>query len=719
VTARPGGGTPHRGPAPLGPGPRVRLVLALHFHQPVGNFDTVFEDAVRLAYKPIVEHFERHPGVRAAFHVSGCLLEWLERHDRGILDRIVALVGAGQVEPLGGGFYEPILPVIPRADALDQLARLSSWWRRRAGVRPRGAWIAERVWEPALAVLLADAGIDYTILDDQHLRFAGLLDPRFHGVFVTERAARPVIFFPSDFTLRYMIPFKPVETLREHLASAASTLGDDGGPGPILTYGDDAEKFGLWPDTHAWVYGEGWLEKFFALLEDPTGPAEALAPRDALATRPQARKVHVPNASYTEMLEWALPAASVPPYASVRAAAVEREGAEVARAFVRGSLWDMFLARYPESDHLHKHVLWTSRRARALPAGTRARATAIGAALRAECNCPYWHGLFGGIYYAHLRHALYQAVLEADAVLAARDKKEVAVVAADIDGDLEEEVIVRTGRLQAFFRPADAGVLAELDDLATRFNVTNVVSRWRESYHAGHDVTHAAAGDGGVASPHEREVGVAESDLAGRTFDTRPLRGLRDFSAAGAFDSEGLARFDGMNFAEGRARSWRAGPRGFTLRVAQPGLTATRTITAEDGGTLRVEWDVETVDGGWFGTLLCLSLLTPRDEARSRLVVDDSGGEHRGAPGDPIVVEAARRLVLEDRVFGFALEAEFAPGARLVAAPIETLQRAEVRYESAYQGTMFALCWPASVARRAGAGPGLRLRFTDAGSAGA
>jgi alpha-amylase len=711
-------------------GARVRLVLALHFHQPVGNFDTVFEDAVRLAYRPIVEHFERHPGVRAAFHVSGCLLEWLEHRDRTFLDRLVALVGAGQVEPLGGGFYEPILPVIPRADALEQIARLSSWWRRRAGVRPHGAWIAERVWEPALADLLADAGIQYTILDDQHLRFAGLLDERFHGVFVTERAARPVIFFPSDFTLRYMIPFKPVDTLRAHLESAATTLPAAGSQvsagsaaaageaGPILTYGDDAEKFGLWPDTHAWVYGEGWLEKCFALLEDPAGPAEALAPRDVLATRPVARKVHVPNASYTEMLEWALPAASVPAYASVREAAVERGGVEAARAFVRGSLWDMFLARYPESDHLHKRVLWTSRRARALPAGTRARAAAIGAALRAQCNCPYWHGLFGGIYYSHLRHAVYRAVLEADALLAARERREVAVVSEDIDGDLEDEVIVRAGRLQAFFRPADAGVLAELDDLTTRFNVANVVSRWRESYHAGADLTHGGTGDSGVSSPHEQKVGVPSADLEGRTFDTRPLRGLRDFSASGPFDPDGLARFEGMTFAEGRPRSWRAGPRGFTLRVAQTGLAFTRTVTAEPGGSLRVAWDLDAIEGEWFGTLLCLSLLTPRDPERSRLVVDASGAEGRGDPGESIVVESAARLVLEDRVFGFALAIEAAPAARLVAAPIETLQRAEVRYETAYQGTMFALCWPASTARRPGAGPEIRLRFSGVGSAG-
>ena len=57
-----------------------------------------------------------------------------------LLDRVLALVARGQVEPLGGGFYEPILPVLPRADALDQLGRLRDWWTRRVGRAPIGAW---------------------------------------------------------------------------------------------------------------------------------------------------------------------------------------------------------------------------------------------------------------------------------------------------------------------------------------------------------------------------------------------------------------------------------------------------------------------------------------------------------------------------------------------------------------------------------------------------
>lgn len=691
---------------------RVRLLLALHFHQPVGNFDSVFRDAVERCYRPLLECFERHPGVGAALHLSGCLIEWLEAHDRTLVDRVLALVASGRAEPLGGGFYEPILPAIPRADALDQIERLSAWWRARAGVVPRGAWLAERVWEPSLADLLAEAGVEYTILDDQHLRFAGLLDERFSGLFVTERAGRPLAFLPSDFRLRYLIPFRPLEAVRGHFEDLAAD-----GREWVLTYGDDAEKFGLWPGTHQWVHGEGWLEKFFALLEED-GPVRAESPGRWIAGRPPARKVYVPSASYTEMLEWALPASSVAAYGRVRSAAQAGAPAEHVRAFVRGPLWEMFLARYPEADHLHKHVLWTSRRARALPAEDPRREEAITSVLRAECNCAYWHGLFGGIYFPHLRHGTCASVLAADAILAEAEPAGVRVEALDLDGDREIEVIVRSRSAQAFFRPSDGGTLVELDWLPSRFNAANVVSRWKEAYHEGADQTHAPAGPSPLPSPHEQAVLVAPDALRGRHFDALPLRSLRDFWSPRPPAAADLAGFADLALASGRLEGWEVSESGFRGRAAVGPLRSEREVSMDAGGALSVRWRIAprppeeggAEAGGWFGTLLCLTLLTPRAPDRALLAAAESGEEARSAPGDPLERERIARVTLEDRAFGFALDLLPDPPARAVSAPIETLQRSEDRIEAAYQGTIFALCWPV-----AGEGgrlePGLRIRF--------
>jgi 4-alpha-glucanotransferase len=80
---------------------KVQLVLAIHSHQPVGNFDFVFERATEQCYSPFLTVLERHPQVRLALHYSGPLLEWLESNRPEVIDRIGKLCERGQVELLG------------------------------------------------------------------------------------------------------------------------------------------------------------------------------------------------------------------------------------------------------------------------------------------------------------------------------------------------------------------------------------------------------------------------------------------------------------------------------------------------------------------------------------------------------------------------------------------------------------------------------------------
>ncbi len=134
--------------------PRISLALALHNHQPVGNFGWVFAEVFERAYEPMIAALERHPGVRLSLHYTGPLLDWLVAERRDAIERLRALVERGQVEILGGGFYEPVLASLPERDRVGQLVRMGDELERRFGQRPRGAWLAERVWEPDLPTSL-------------------------------------------------------------------------------------------------------------------------------------------------------------------------------------------------------------------------------------------------------------------------------------------------------------------------------------------------------------------------------------------------------------------------------------------------------------------------------------------------------------------------------------------------------------------------------------
>src|SRR5438309_9043948 len=77
-------------------------------------------------------------------------------------------------------------------------------------------------------------------------------------------------------------------------------------------------------------------------------------------------------------------------------------------------------------------MLRTSRKVHALRAGSRRRRALVDL-WAGECNCPYWHGVFGGIYLPHIRRATFGHLIAAD--VRAEQNRRVAGTIADLDGD--------------------------------------------------------------------------------------------------------------------------------------------------------------------------------------------------------------------------------------------------------------------------------------------
>src|SRR5438094_793728 len=183
----------------------VHLGLLFHNHQPVGNFPWVFQQVYEEAYLPMIEALERHPKVRLSLHYTGSLLDWMEEAQPEFLERIAHLVKRSQVEIVGGGYYEPILPSIPDKDKIAQIRRLTERISRDFGAEATGMWIAERVWEPGLPRLLREAGIEWTNLDDVHFKNVGLDEKDLYGYYATEDQSSILKVYATSKLLRYTI----------------------------------------------------------------------------------------------------------------------------------------------------------------------------------------------------------------------------------------------------------------------------------------------------------------------------------------------------------------------------------------------------------------------------------------------------------------------------------------------------------------------------------
>ena len=97
---------------------RLRLVLALHDHQPIGNFDGSIEQSYQDSYLPFLELFKKYDSLKIALHTSGSLMDWLEDHHPEYVDSLAELASSGRIEILGGPYYEPILAMIPSRDRI-------------------------------------------------------------------------------------------------------------------------------------------------------------------------------------------------------------------------------------------------------------------------------------------------------------------------------------------------------------------------------------------------------------------------------------------------------------------------------------------------------------------------------------------------------------------------------------------------------------------------
>jgi alpha-amylase len=478
----------------------LTLSLVIHNHQPVGNFDHVFAEATDKAYDPMLEALEGHPGVRIALHYSGSLLDWLSANRPEHLELLDDLVSREQVELLTGGYYEPILVTVPDADKISQVRKMTDFLLERFGYPATGAWVAERVWEPHLPKPLAEAGVEYTLLDDTPFKMAGLTDDDLFGYYVTEEQGFPLKVFGNVMHLRYAIPWRPVEEVIDWLREQARTH-----PGGVAVSGDDGEKFGLWPHTWNHCWGEnGWVERFFAALEDNADWLYTRPLGEVAAEQAPLGRVYLPCASYEEMMRWALPPDAFITLSRVEQALKEHDRDDI-RRFLRGGSWRAFMRRYEEVNQMHKKMLWVSRKVHAIAPGE-ARDRALDHTWSAQCNCAYWHGLFGGVYLFHIRAANYAHLIAAEE-LADQETREsetwVDVERGDLDADTRDEVILNTDQQVLTFKPSYGGALVEWDWRDRGYNLLNTMTRRREGYH---QALRKAAQEGRLFLPDEEEI---------------------------------------------------------------------------------------------------------------------------------------------------------------------------------------------------------------------
>ncbi|MFH1415166.1 MAG: alpha-amylase/4-alpha-glucanotransferase domain-containing protein [Elusimicrobiota bacterium] len=506
---------------------KVDFIFGLHFHQPVGNFTEILENAYRDAYLPVISTFSRFENIKLNLHISAPLLEFFLSEHPDFLANIKELVKQGRIEMLGGGFYEPILISIPKRDIEGQISMMEDFLDKHLAAKSRGIWLTERVWEPHIPSLLKDTHAEYLAVDDTHFIQAGFPPDSLNGYYMTEDAGNKLGIFIISKELRYSIPFHPVKGIMKQFRRYAQSAHDT-----LVCMLDDGEKFGVWPNTKEWVYGNNWLEDFFRSLEENSSWLSTHTLSGYFDTHKPAGKAYLPACSYSEMLEWTIPVKGAQYINAVKQTLRDHGLLKETEKYLTGGIWKNYFFKYPESDYMHKKMLYLSNRLDKEAVNFPDKDLlheAYSYLFRSQCNCSYWHGVFGGIYLSHLRNAVYENLIRLHNVLDTIKHKGqpfISVENKDMDCDGSEEILIDTDKMFASIKPSEGGMIAELSDKDTCFNLLNTVSRKEESYHVritnkpnGPDQD-SAGGSGSAVSIHDIPRSDDPAFKAGLVYDT-------------------------------------------------------------------------------------------------------------------------------------------------------------------------------------------------------
>jgi alpha-amylase/alpha-mannosidase (GH57 family) len=382
-------------------------------HQPVDNLGVAITQAVELCYAPFFELMSQYPKFKFALHSSGWILEYIQTHYPVVFTNIKKC----NIEFFTGGYYEPILSSIDEISQVNQIMKLTQFIKKNFSQTPKGLWLTERVWNDGIISALKLCGVEYVIVDDEHIYKAN--QNKIEGYWTTENGGDKISIFPINKELRYKIPF----------AKSSDSIDEVKRYSTAIIF-DDLEKFGLWPKTHEWVYGQNWLHDF---VQQAIDEVETIHFDDYHQQNSSLGLIYLPESSYVEMNEWA------------------------------DGKWKNFFTKYSESNRIHKRML-------------EFRELQNESLFKAQTNDVLWHGAFGGIYLPNLRDNAYKYIIECEDFL--QDKLSVE----DIEILGYPQLKAKTKELVMRFS-AKGGTLIEFDDREARFNFQNTLTRRAEEYH--------------------------------------------------------------------------------------------------------------------------------------------------------------------------------------------------------------------------------------------
>jgi len=412
---------------------KITLILGSHAHVPYGADTAEFEKVYTGLVKPFISGLCKFPHIQAALHYSGVLLHWIERSHPEMVMSIEEMVNRKQVEMLGGGFYEPMLPIIPLQDRIGQIELLTTYLRKQFGKRPQGCWIPGFAWEQGLVSPLAACGMSFTFLSERQFALDG--GGRIAALpCVCEDQGKIITVFPVLQSLEPTFAGKNVSSLLPSLLESFNKRQAKETEFIVSIFpqkiGADQTK----SPNHAWCH-------FFEELSRCENYAETIAPGKLVKGLKNLHKRYFPDSSDT--------ADRVP---SRR-----------------------FIIAHPEAGGIYAKMVFTNVLINQLRGDKSRKLSAHEELWKAQGSALFCKPGQEGLHNHLLRNAAYSALLGAERVTREKTKFVPSLVPYDFNMDGAQEWLFQDIRINCYVQSTGGGIF-ELDYLPKAWNYLDTCS---------------------------------------------------------------------------------------------------------------------------------------------------------------------------------------------------------------------------------------------------
>ena len=240
--------------------------------------------------------------VKCSVYMDGPTLRMLRKVAKPLaFGKIKNGISEGILEFLGGGFYDPMLPLFPEDAQRSQLEQHCSLLKKFFDMEPQGYFNSSLVWEMGMTSVLAKSGFDYALVSEDAIQDALGRSTPVSGWFTIEDKGSLMRIVPVSGELSRAIENDDLnwnviaQSYCREGKSAVALLDLPPDPSEIVAFFERLVDFVETNDVHTWPVGyivnqlepEGSLSYLMSAGRDLGLPASANTCREMLIRRPE------------------------------------------------------------------------------------------------------------------------------------------------------------------------------------------------------------------------------------------------------------------------------------------------------------------------------------------------------------------------------------------------------------------------------------------------